>query len=731
MGKTAARARKSGSWVLGSMGYRRRARVEVSLRLSLTTKIFLAFAFLLGTFLFLALYSVQEFQEVGEDLRSVNEGHLALARLVGQIETHQQNRFRDLRRSVDGGDRRSQELVLRIVAGYFPSVIRARTEEARDICSRQLSRASRRAETESDSKVEFYRDVESSIDRLAVLHEDVNELNETLLQRVQKEQPFEELRTELDRLERRILQEELPRLSQRISEETERTAQRAERDERRAIWRVLALTALALLVGLFLTVISARALAPISRLVSFARAISRGDYEQKMMPRGDDELSALAEELTAMARAQKQREEELSRQRAELERAYHRVDELKRYHERIVKSLSTAIVVTDRNLAITSTNRAAEAHFSLSGAELRNQPLSELPLGQSLTQAVGSLETLLELGNSAEVSALAYGDLLVDVALFPLLGERGEVLGLVIAIEDVTEAVRTKEALIRSERLAAIGRMSAHVTHEVRNPLSSIGLNAELLEDLIRDVSLRTEDGGESVTEARRVCQAIGREVDRLNAITEAYLRFARLPRPKTRPAQLGPLLRDLADFVRGDLQAARVSLELVVEPELPEVEIDEDQMRQALLNLLRNGKESMPEGGRLELDARLRGSDRLVISLADHGLGIEPANQERIFDPFFSTKLTGTGLGLALTQQIVGEHGGTLEVESELGAGSTFRVVLPVVQASRIEGVFSPDTPRERGASIEAPDLSPDSAGAPSGAQAEARARAKSSPEA
>lgn len=601
--------------------------------------------------------------------------------------------------------------MLRIVGGYFPSVIRARTEEAQGVCQRQLSRASRRLESEGDSKLEFYRDVEATIVRLGELHEEVNELNEALLVRVQKEQPLDDLRAELERLEKRILQEELPRLSQRISEETERTAQRAERDERRAIWRVLAMTALALVVGLFLTVVSARALAPISRLVSFARAISRGDYEQQMAGRGEDELSALAEELSAMARAQKQREEELSRQRAELERAYHRVDELKRYHERIVKSLSTAIVVTDRSLAITSTNRAAEAHFSLSGAELRNQSLAELPLGQSLTAAVGSLDGLLERGESAHVPALAYGDLLVDVALFPLLGERGEVLGLVLAIEDVTESVRTKEALIRSERLAAIGRMSAHVTHEVRNPLSSIGLNAELLEELIQDLSKRSGESAESGEEARRVCRAIGREVDRLNAITEAYLKFARLPRPETRPAELAPFLESLTSFVRSDLAAARVSLELELEAELPAAEIDQDQMRQALLNLLRNGKESMPEGGKLELSAHRRGADRLVIELRDHGLGIDPANQERIFDPFFSTKLTGTGLGLALTQQIVTEHGGTLEVESRLGEGSTFRVVLPLAQTSAKEGLFGPEVEAPSPIDAEVAEVTRDSA--------------------
>src|SRR5262245_4456991 len=190
-------------------------------------------------------------------------------------------------------------------------------------------------------------------------------------------------------------------------------------------------------------------------------------------------------------------------------------------------------------------------------------------------------------------------------------------LGLVVALEDVTEAVRTKEALIRSERLAAIGRMSAHVTHEIRNPLSSIGLNAEMLRDA---------DG----KEAQTLCEAIIREVDRLTAITEEYLKFARLPRPELRAAHVGELLTTIAVFVRRDCEAANVELSVDVPQDLPPIQIDADQIRQAILNLVRNAKESMPEGGNVLLGARQE-QGAIALFVKDQGAGIPEEALDRI----------------------------------------------------------------------------------------------------
>ena len=642
------------------------------MKVSLTTKIFLAFSFLLSTFALLAFYSVKEFHDIGEDLRRINEGHLVLARAAGSLETLQQNRFRDLLKSQTEADPAGREVILRVANAYFPEVVRGRVEEVRQLCERQLGSIDPRGRYAERSRA-FYREILAHVDRIGSGHAEVDELSEVLHAHVVTTTvaAAAHFTADIERLES-TLRGEVSDLNGTITDETQAAVQDAERDERDAIWRVVVMTLIAILVGVLITVLSARSLAPMRALVDFARAISRGDYSREVIATGDDELSQLADELAAMAKNRKEREDELDRQQGELEQAYHRVAELKRYHESVVQSLETAVIVTDRDLVVTSANRAAESRFGL--ADLRGQSLAALPFAR----AIGPLEPLLARGAELRLSAIALGELRVDAVVTPFESDQGKVLGLVLAMEDVTEGVRTKEALIRSERLAAIGRMSAHVTHEVRNPLASIGLNAELLEALISESGA----AGPQADEAHTLARAIGREVDRLTAITEEYLRFARLPRPELASEDVGALLGSIAQFVRRDLENAKVSLVFALAPDLRPVELDRDQIRQAVLNLVRNAKESMPEGGVVELGAEIEG-DRVAIVVRDHGVGIAPENVERIFDPFFSTKLTGTGLGLALCHQIVVEHGGELAVRSEVGKGSEFRLLLGGIRGS------------------------------------------------
>jgi signal transduction histidine kinase len=237
-----------------------------------------------------------------------------------------------------------------------------------------------------------------------------------------------------------------------------------------------------------------------------------------------------------------------------------------------------------------------------------------------------------------------------------------------------------REQLLRSERLAAVGRVSAQITHEIRNPLSSIGLNSEELEEEISHLP---------ASEARErllgLLRAMMKEIDRLAEITEEYLRFARLPKPQMEPADVNEVLTDLFDFLDVEMSGAGVKVERDLGAGLPLVNGDEAQLRQALLNLARNAREALqPRGG-----GTLRASTRatvgeVTIELADDGPGIPPEVLPSIFDPFFSTKERGTGLGLALTQQIVQEHGGRIEVRSEPGKGAAFAVRLPASPARR-----------------------------------------------
>ncbi len=255
---------------------------------------------------------------------------------------------------------------------------------------------------------------------------------------------------------------------------------------------------------------------------------------------------------------------------------------------------------------------------------------------------------------------------------------RDEIGDLAREFDAMADAIQEREQrLIRSERLATVGRMAAQIAHEVRNPLSSIGLNAELLGD---------ELPGEA-DEARRLVASIIGEVDRLAEITETYLRFARLPRPKLEREDLGVLIDSVVELSRGELVQAGIDLRVDVAPGLPEMMADEGQIRQALINLIRNAREALASAPtkRLSISAALAGAAgdaRLVLTIADSGAGIAPDDLAKIFDPFFSTKAQGTGLGLALVQQIVVDHGGTIEVDTAPGAGTTFTVTFPTRDA-------------------------------------------------
>ena len=231
-----------------------------------------------------------------------------------------------------------------------------------------------------------------------------------------------------------------------------------------------------------------------------------------------------------------------------------------------------------------------------------------------------------------------------------------------------------QEALLSAEKLAAVGRISAQVAHEVRNPLSSIGLNVELLEELV--ARSRFDDPAEAA-ESRELLRSITREVDRLTEVTEDYLRMARLPQPNLQPGDLNALIESVLDFSRLELEQAQVVVERRLDANVPRTQIDEGQFRQVFLNLLRNGREAMPGGGTLTVETRVSDPDVEVV-LRDTGRGMTPDVREHIFEPFFTTKEGGTGLGLAFARQVLQAHGGSLECESEEGVGTTFRIRLP-----------------------------------------------------
>ncbi len=230
-----------------------------------------------------------------------------------------------------------------------------------------------------------------------------------------------------------------------------------------------------------------------------------------------------------------------------------------------------------------------------------------------------------------------------------------------------------EQRVIRSERLAAIGQIAAQITHEIRNPLSSIGLNAEILEEELAAA-------GPGAAQSVEAVRAIQREVDRLTGITEEYLQMARMPKPRLELEDLGALVADDLAFHKESLAQKGVELEVRVEGDVPRVLADENQIRQALRNLVRNATEAMAAGGggRLTVTVCVAKGGEVELRVTDTGPGMSAETQAHIFEPFFTTKEKGTGLGLALTQQIVAEHGGAIAVESAPGQGTSFAVRLP-----------------------------------------------------
>jgi len=235
-----------------------------------------------------------------------------------------------------------------------------------------------------------------------------------------------------------------------------------------------------------------------------------------------------------------------------------------------------------------------------------------------------------------------------------------------------------QEELLVAERMATVGRLSLKVAHEVRNPIAAIELNAEILQDIVRAQT------GKEGDEAVALVTAIRDQVTALDGLTEEYLAFARFPKPHFEEESINHLLGELADFVRPLAVRQGLTLKVELDPEIPLMEIDRTLLRQAILNLVKNGMEALSHGGALTIASRLRG-EQVEIAVADTGPGISQEVGDRLFEPFFTTKPQGTGLGLSIARQIIDEHGGELAWSSRPGAGTTFTIRAPLKRAARV----------------------------------------------
>ena len=344
--------------------------------------------------------------------------------------------------------------------------------------------------------------------------------------------------------------------------------------------------------------------------------------------------------------------------------------------EMVMESMSDGVVVTDREDKILLVNKSAERMLPFSTDDLIEKSLEDTIEDKEISQFFGDNLRGLEKIMDREFTLGNGYNRILSLSIMPLV-RGGRITGNVIHIEDVTEK-RAKEArLRRAESLAALTTLTAGVAHEIKNPLGSIGIHLELM---------KKEMNGKQKIETRKVREnllIIKEEVERLNRIVMDFLFAVRPMNAELEYDNLNRVVRELLDFMKFELEEAGISLELELAEPGPQILMDERYMKQAVLNILKNAISAMPEGGILRVGTSQRGND-LRLKVSDTGVGIPDENMEKIFEPYFTTKDFGSGLGLTLVYKIVKEHMGDIEVNSKVGEGTTITLSFPIPQKEK-----------------------------------------------
>ncbi len=220
------------------------------------------------------------------------------------------------------------------------------------------------------------------------------------------------------------------------------------------------------------------------------------------------------------------------------------------------------------------------------------------------------------------------------------------------------------------------------LAHEIKNPLNTIKIGLQLLQEDWCQPSESDNIENTKNAKALKRLDMLGKEINRLEEILNDFLRLARLPELELHPGDVSALLDELLDFIEPETQQLNIEVDRAFDDDLPLAQLDSGQMKQALLNIILNANQSMPDGGQLTVNAR-KTNDHISIDIADTGDGIPPDRLDKLFDLFYSTKKEGTGLGLPIAGRIVDMHGGEIRVESQEGKGTTFSVILPIHHAN------------------------------------------------
>ncbi|MDR2029567.1 MAG: PAS domain-containing sensor histidine kinase [Treponema sp.] len=362
--------------------------------------------------------------------------------------------------------------------------------------------------------------------------------------------------------------------------------------------------------------------------------------------------------------------------------------------ETVLNSLTEGILVCDTGHYLVLANKYAERFLPIMYYEQGSEPIWLVVRDEKVSEF---LQTTLQSGDKVEDREFDVEvkgiQRLLSISVLPLVTDY-QVTGSLIYIEDITEK-RTKEAhLRRAENLASLTTLAAGVAHEIKNPLGSLSIHIQLIQKAMASNKemyfkahpLGKDSGGDPSAYFDLLDKYLGvvnEEIDRLNRIVVDFLFAVRPMDMNPRVGDINAFIGELTQFVWYELEQAHIECVLKLDEALPFVSFDERYMKQALLNLIKNAMAAMPSGGVLTIKTGVTDGE-VCISIRDTGVGIPDENLSKIFEPYFTTKETGSGLGLTLVFKIIREHQGEILVKSREGEGTCFTLTLPIPQKER-----------------------------------------------
>ncbi|KAF0218861.1 MAG: two-component system NtrC family nitrogen regulation sensor histidine kinase [Geobacteraceae bacterium] len=357
---------------------------------------------------------------------------------------------------------------------------------------------------------------------------------------------------------------------------------------------------------------------------------------------------------------------------------------LKEYYANVIDSVGDGVIVLDKQGMVTLINPAAEEITGVSRRHAQSAPFSDIFKGEAILLEMVSktAATGMTISDYENIVLKKTGHLTpVSATASPLLLASGEIIGTILVLRDLTNVRELEETVRQADRLSTVGTLAAGLAHEIKNPLGGIKGAAQLLEREIREDS-----------ELRDYTRVVLKEVERVNKIVDELLDLASPRKLALAPVNLHKILGDIIILQKGVFADKRITFQQKFDPSIPPILADEALMTQLFLNLIKNAVEAVGETGQIKVVSRVwsdysmtqkgeRRSRMVAIEVSDDGPGIKKEELEQLFTPFFTTKAKGTGLGLAICQKIVTEHRGMIKVDSDPGKGTTFTVMLPLIQ--------------------------------------------------